>query len=155
MKKKIYIDTSVIGGCFDKEFETWSNQLMEEFIKGEKIAIISDITIQELELAPEKVQKKLDEIPPDNIEFMLTDIEAESLAQLYISEGAITPKSYQDALHIANATLKVVHALISWNFKHIVNLDRIKKYNGVNLKNGYGMLEIRTPREILNPQDDE
>jgi len=140
MKKKIYIDTSVIGGCFDKEFETWSNQLIEEFIKGEKIAIISDITIQELELAPEKVQKKLDEIPPDNIEFMLTDIEAESLAQLYISEGTITPKSYQDALHIANATLKVVHALISWNFKHIVNLDRIKKYNGVNLKNGYGML---------------
>ena len=115
MKKKIYIDTSVIGGCFDQEFEAWSNQLMEEFIKGDKIAIISDITLQELELAPEKVRKKLDEIFSDNIEFMLTDVEAEFLAKLYISEGAITSKSYQDALHIANATLKVVHSLASWS----------------------------------------
>ena len=155
MKKKIYIDTSVIGGCFDQEFDEWSNQLMDEFIEGEKIAIISDITLQELELAPEKVRKKIDEIPSDNIEFIITDVEAEHLAKLYIAEEAITPKSYQDALHIANATIKMVHVLVSWNFKHIVNLDRIRKYNGVNLKNGFGILEIRTPREILSKQEDE
>ncbi len=42
-----------------------------------------------------------------------------------------------------------IDVLASWNFKHIVNLDRIRKYNAVNLKNGYTVLEIRNPREIL------
>jgi len=45
---KIYIDTSVIGGCFDDEFSEWSNKLFDEFIKGEKIAVISETTIEEL-----------------------------------------------------------------------------------------------------------
>lgn len=58
-------------------------------------------------------------------------------------------KFHEDALHIAIATIHKVDVLVSWNFKHIVNLDRIKKYNGVNLKHGYMILEIRNPREIL------
>jgi hypothetical protein len=93
--------------------------------------VLSDLTIRELELAPEKVSKKIEEIPGNNIEFILTEGESETLAKLYVSEGAITDKFYEDALHIANATIQMVHVLASWNFKHIVNLERIKKYNGV------------------------
>ncbi len=74
----------------------------------------------------------------------------EDLADAYLKEGAITKKWHEDALHIAIATINKVDVLVSWNFKHIVNLDKIKKYNGVNLKHGYTMLEIRNPREILN-----
>ncbi|SHI31841.1 hypothetical protein SAMN05444280_10180 [Tangfeifania diversioriginum] len=155
MRKRIYVDTSVIGGCFDKEFKIWSNQLFDEFIKGEKVAVISDTTLRELELAPDNVKSKIEEVPESNIEYLLTEIEAETLAELYINERAITRRFYEDALHIANATLQNVHVLASWNFKHIVNLDRIKKYNGVNLKHGYTLLEIRTPREILKPEENE
>lgn len=81
--------------------------------------------------------------------------EAIQLAETYISEGALTNKSYNDALHIALATLNNSDVLASWNFKHIVNLDRIRLYNSINLRLGYRLIEIRTPREILNLKDDE
>jgi len=155
VKQRIYIDTSVIGGCFDKEFEEWSNTLLNEFIVGNKIAIISDITIDELENAPEKVQKIISKIPDENLFVLESDSESEQLANLYLKEGAVSEKFYEDALHIAIATIHQVSVLASWNFKHIVNLDRIRKYNAVNLKNGYSILEIRTPREILKTDDNE
>lgn len=71
------------------------------------------------------------------------------MANQYIKEHAVTSKFYEDALHIANATIFKVDVLVSWNFILIVNFDRIRKYNTVNLMNGYTMLEIRNPREIL------
>ena len=67
----------------------------------------------------------------------------------------VTNKFYEDAFHIAISTVHQVNVLASWNFKHIVNLDRIRMYNSVNLKNGFSILEIRTPREILKFEDDE
>jgi hypothetical protein len=81
----------------------------------------------------------------------LSDDESEHLAEQYIKEGAINRSSEEDALHIAIATVNKVDVLVSWNFKHIVNLDRIRKYNAVNLKYGYSIIEIRSPREILKP----
>jgi hypothetical protein len=79
--------------------------------------------------------------------------EAITLAEKYISEGALTNKSYNDALHIALATINNADVLASWNFKHIVNLDRIRLYNSINFRQGYRMIEIRTPREILKPKE--
>ncbi|MFA5818123.1 MAG: hypothetical protein WC854_02455 [Bacteroidales bacterium] len=155
MKQRVYIDTSVIGGCFDEEFEEWSNMLMEEIKTGQKIAVISDITYREMELAPEKVQNKLFEIPSELIDNILTDTEVEELAESYIKAGAVSRKFYEDALHIANATIRKVDILASWNFKHIVNIDRIRKYNAVNLMLGYSSIEIRTPREILKLNENE
>lgn len=149
MIPRIYIDTSVIGGCLDKKFEEWSNKLIGEFKKGIKIAVISDITLDELEEAPEEVQEILNTIPNENKESLIRDNEVVELAELYIKEKAITRKSYEDAQHIAIANIYKVDTLVSWNFKHIVNLERIRKYNAINLMNGYQILEIRTPREIL------
>ena len=149
MKQRIYIDTSVIGGCFDKEFKEWSDKLFDEFRIGNKIAVISDITLDELSFSRLEVRIHLDTIPNNFKEYILNDEESEELADLYIKEKAVTQKSHEDALHIAIATINKVDVLVSWNFKHIVNLDRIRKYNAVNLMNGYSMLEIRNPREIL------
>ena len=151
MKPLIYIDTSVIGGCFDEEFAEWSNILFEEFVSGEKIAVVSDITYRELELAPDYVHQKLNDIPDKYRKEIYTGREVEDLAKNYIKEGVIVESYYEDALHIALATITEVTVLASWNFKHIVNLERIRMYNGVNLKNGYSILEIRTPREIIKP----
>ena len=145
----VYIDTSVIGGCLDHEFEEWSNVLFEEFKAGSKLILLSGLTLEELSFAPLPVQEKLHEVPQQNkIAIEITD-EAISLAETYIKEGALTRKSYNDALHIAIATLSNAEVLCSWNFKHIVNLDRIRLYNSINLRLGFKIIEIRTPREIL------
>lgn len=78
--------------------------------------------------------------------------EAIELAETSIKEGALTNKSYNDALHIALATLNNSDVLASWNCKHMVNLERIRLYNSINLRLGYRLIEIRTPREILNTE---
>ncbi len=150
MIQRVYLDTSVIGGYLDKEFQEWSRKLFDEFKTGKKIAVISDVTLNEIENARKEVRDLLKLIPEKSKEYVLNDEEAEALAKAYLKEGAITRKFYEDALHIALATINKVDVLVSWNFKHIVNLDRIKKYNGVNLKHGYIILEIRNPREVLN-----
>ncbi|MBS4028890.1 MAG: hypothetical protein KGZ58_09645 [Ignavibacteriales bacterium] len=150
IRKRIYIDTSVIGGCYDKEFDEWSNQLVVEFIRGIKIAVVSDVMLEELEDAPENVQKRYREIPSENKESIILDDEARALANVYLKEKIVTINSLQDTRHIALATVNKVDVLVSWNFKHIVNYNKIRLYNSVNLKLGYPMIEIRTPREILD-----
>jgi len=149
MRHRIYIDTSVIGGCFDKEFKEWSEKLFDNFRRGKSIAVISDITLDELSFARTEIRNLLDTLPNESKEYVLNDGQSENLADHYIKEGAVTKNSHEDALHIAIATINKVDVLVSWNFKHIVNLTRIRKYNAVNLMNGYQMIEIRNPREIL------
>jgi predicted nucleic acid-binding protein len=155
MKQRVYIDTSVIGGCYDKEFEEWSNRLFDDFKAGNIIAVVSDITLDELIDAPERVKNNFETIPEEMLEILTSGKESRELADKYITEKAVSEKYYEDALHIAVATINQVNVLASWNFKHIVNLDKIRMYNAVNLKNGYNLLEIRTPREILKIEDDE
>ena len=152
---KVYTDTSVIGGYYDKEFQEWSVALFNEFLQGTKYIMFSELTAQELEFAREEIRVLILEIPLKNrIDVSITD-EAILLAETYIIEGALTNKSYNDALHIALATLNNADVLASWNFKHIVNLDRIRLYNSINLRLGYRLIEIRTPREILKLNNNE
>ncbi|CAL1518566.1 hypothetical protein [Chitinophaga sp. MM2321] len=151
----VYTDTSVVGGCFDKEFKEHSLALFEEFKRGAKKLILSDLVKMELELASREVNEKPDEVPRRYKIEIKSTLKASKLAATYIAEGALSNKCYNDALHIALATLHSADILASWNFKHIVNLDRIKLYNSINLQMGYRVIEIRTPREILKPNDHE
>lgn len=128
----------------------WSRELFNEFVEGKKIAVISDVTINEIENARQDVRDLLKIIPEQSKEYVLLDEEAKELAEAYLRGGAISKKFYEDALHIAIATVNKVDVLVSWNFKHIVNLDRIKVYNSVNLRNGFMIIEIRNPREVLS-----
>ena len=150
MIPRIYIDTSVIGGCFDPEFKDHSTRLWNEFIDGQKIAIASDLLLFELEGAPEQVSQLLAQLPSDAVEYVALDEESIELANAYLDEGAVAESSLSDARHIALATVARVDTLVSWNFKHIVNLNRIRLFNAVNLRMGYMPLEIRSPREVLN-----
>ena len=149
MRLRIYPDTSVLGGCFDDEFNEWSKQLIEDFIDGSKIVVISDLTLKELEQAPDDVRNIINKIPNSNTEFVILEDESKALAEKYILEDIVTRQYIVDAQHIAMATISKVDILVSWNFKHIVNFNRIRLYNSVNLKYGYSMIEIRSPREIL------
>jgi len=149
MKPRVYIDTSVIGGCFDDEFKVYSKLLFEEIISGKKGIVVSDIVLFELEGAPKNVRDFFNGIPHNSIEYTFLNEESISLANTYLREGVIAESSISDARHIAIATIERVDVLVSWNFKHIVNLNRIHLINSVNLKLGYPMLEIRSPLEVI------
>ena len=154
MKFRIYIDTSVIGGCEDEEFSPWSRRLFEEFRKGLRIAVVSDLTRRELEKAPEGVRKILLSLPDTSVEKVFLTKEAETLATSYVDEGVVSEKHIADAQHIAIASVERVDVLVSPELSgQIVNIDRIHAFNSVNLKLGYPILEIRSPREVIHEKE--
>ena len=127
MKFRVYTDTSVLGGCEDEEFAEHSVRLMESFVRGERVLVLSSLTVQELAAAPAGVRRRLASVPEAHIETLELDAEAKDLAEAYISAGVLTAKMRADAQHIAIATAARVDVLVSWNFKHIVNLQQKAK----------------------------
>ena len=115
--------------------------------------IHSNVTEQELENAPEKIRSITKLLPKNLTEYVKSDIETANLAKKYIEEGVVGKTSYADCLHIALATKYNANILISWNFKHIVNVVRIIGYNSVNISEGYKPIDIRSPRELINYED--
>jgi len=150
MIRKIYIDTSIVGGYFDDEFSSDTQALFKRLENKEIVFMISSVLQQELQKAPDNVRKLLDKYNTDCFVYIELTKEAIDLADKYIEEKVVGKTSADDCRHIALATINKADVLVSWNFKHIVNLDRIKGYNGVNLKYGYSVMEIRTPKELLN-----
>ena len=149
-QQRIYIDTSIVGGFFDAEFEKETKMLFQRLEDKEVIFVISEVLTDELEDAPERVRTLLDNYSDDYFEKVPLTDEAKELADKYIADNVVGKTSLDDCRHIAIATINKVDVLASWNFKHIVNLARIKGYNGVNMKNGYITLEIRNPKELID-----
>jgi len=154
MKQRIYIDTSVVGGYFDEEFKEATVKLFERLENNEVIFVVSDLLDLELMNAPTQVREHLLNYPADKFERIEFTEEASILANSYINEKVVGKTSLEDCRHIALATLNKVDVLASWNFKHIVNLERIKGFNSANLRLGYSMLEIRSPKDLINYGDD-
>lgn len=151
--QKIYIDTSVLGGYFDKEFDTATRRLFDEVKRGEYKVVLSNITEGELLNAPERIRTLLNDLEIDYEIIALTD-DAVHLALEYIRENVVGQASYDDCLHIAIATISRLDLLVSWNFKHIVNIKRIRGYNGINIKNGYPSIEIRSPKDLIDYENE-
>ena len=149
MIAKIYIDTSIVGGYFDDEFSNDTKTLFKRLETREIIFVTSSVLQQELQKAPDNVKKLLARYASSCFEYVELTKEAVELADRYIAEKVIGKTSIDDCRHIALATINKVDVLVSWNFRHIVNLDRIKGYNGVNLKLGYSVVEIRSPKELI------
>ena len=131
-RQRIYIDTSIVGGFFDKEFEKETKLLFQRLENKEVIFVTSDLLFEELDKAPQKVRSLLDNYDENSFEKVFLSDEAKELAEKYIAENVVGRTSLDDCRHIALATINKVDVLASWNFKHIVNLMRIKGYNGVN-----------------------
>jgi len=149
-QQRIYIDTSIVGGFFDIEFEKETKLLFKLLENKEVIFVVSNLLREELKDAPEHVKNLLDNYSNDHFEIVMLTDEAKELADKYIADHVVGQTSLDDCRHIALATINKVDTLASWNFKHIVNLTRIKGYNGVNLKNGYHTLEIRNPKDLVD-----
>ena len=147
---RFYIDTSVWGGYFDVEFEEQTKLFFNEIISNRHTIIASNEVTRELIKANEKVTGFYLSIPKEYFEIIFMDEKVIFLANKYVEEGALTKKYLSDALHIACATIAKADVLVSWNFTHMVNFFRIKQYNEINRKFGYGIVDIRTPKEVIN-----
>ena len=124
--------------------------LFQRLENKEVIFVVSELLTSELENAPERVRTLLDNYANDYLEKVPLTVEARELASKYIAKNVVGRTSLDDCRHIALATIHKVDVLASWNFKHIVNLARIRGYNAVNLKNGYATIEIRNPKELID-----
>ncbi len=151
--QRFYFDTSVFGGIFDIEFEEESFQLFERVKLGKLICMFSDLTETELLNAPENVRIHFKELPSEYCERVEVTDDILKLATQYIKEKVVGKTSFDDCVHIATATIYKADILVSWNFKHIVNVYRIRGYNAINLRSNYQPLEIRSPKEILEYED--
>ncbi|MBI3218783.1 MAG: type II toxin-antitoxin system VapC family toxin [Bacteroidetes bacterium] len=154
MKQRIYIDTSVFGGYFDDEFAEYTIPLFKSLDRKEFTLLFSTVTQDELENAPVNVKELVKGLKTESTEFLETTDEVVDLATEYIDEKVVGQTSYADCLHIALATINRADFLVSWNFKHIVNVQRIRGYNSINIKHGYQQIEIRSPREFVKYEDD-
>ena len=151
--QRFYFDTSVFGGVFDVEFEEETIQLFERVSLGQVICMFSDLTETELLKAPDKVKDHFKNLPKENTERVIVTDEVLTLASKYVKEKVVGMTSFDDCVHIAMATIYKADILVSWNFKHIVNVYRIRGYNSINIRSNYQSLEIRSPKEILEYED--
>ena len=154
MRQRIYIDTSVIGGYYDEEFQEVTRELFQRLENNEIVFVVSDLLDLELLEAPEEVRELIGKYSAEKFERILLTEDAIQLADAYITEKVVGKTSLEDCRHIALATINRVDVLASCNFKHIVNLDRIKGYNSVNLRLGFPMIEIRSPKDLIKYGND-
>ena len=131
-----------------------TRSFFERFENNELIFVVSDLLDVELIRAPKNVKELLHNYSADKFERIELTEDAIKLANTYIEEKVVGKTSLEDCRHIALATISKVDVLVSWNFKHIVNLERIKGYNSVNLRLGYQMIEIRSPKDLINYENE-
>ena len=156
MKQKplrVYADTSVFGGTFDIVFRDATRTFFEQVREGYFLLTVSTVVRRELLEAPARVRGLYQEMLP-MIDLMV-DIseEAVRLSEAYLKARIVTPKSADDAAHVALATVSNCSAIVSWNFRHIVHFQKIPLYNAVNALHGYRNIAICSPQEVIDYED--
>ena len=109
---------------------------------------------REIILAPKRVQDYFEEW----LAFMrLVPVDRQVLAlrDAYLAAGIVTARWAEDAAHVAAATVAQADLIVSWNFRHIVHFEKIRLYNAVNALRGYRPLEIRSPQEVIDYEDED
>jgi predicted nucleic acid-binding protein len=150
---RIYVDSSVVSGVFDHHMPERVEQarsFWQSVADGKSRIIASDVLDEELADAPQHVRDFFVALPKSQIERISQTEETKELAQRYITEGVIGEANLNDSLHVALATIAEADVLVSWNFKHIVKLNKIYRYNAINKLLGYREIEIRTPEVIYD-----
>jgi hypothetical protein len=148
-RMRIYIDASVIGGCHDLEFAEESKALLAQARAGDVTLLISDVLIDELTSAPDAVAEELASLPSTCMERIESTAETAELRDRYLGAGVVGPSAAADAHHVALATVSRADVMVSWNFKHLVHLGKIRAFSAVNLQEGYAPVDIRSPREVV------
>ena len=150
----LYLDTSVIGGYFDDEWKDATQELWRQMEAGRYQFLTSAITMDELTTAPERVRELFADTFPAETVLGIT-AESERLASAYMERHILPPKYTDDARHVAVCTVMQLEYLVSWNFKHLVNVEREKGFNAVNLLQGYRPIRIVNPLELIYGHQDQ
>jgi len=148
----VYADTSVYGGVFDEDFAKPSRTFFDQVREGHFRLIVSALVEDELAEAPLEVRDWFSQFRAEADSVRVTN-EAITLRQAYLDAGIVTPRSLDDALHVALATVSGCGLIVSWNFRHIVHYQKVPRYNAVNTLHGYGVLDIRSPLEVIEDED--
>lgn len=151
---RIYVDTSVFGGVFDAEFERASLELFDQARRKKCRLVVSSLVVDELMGAPEPVTSMFHELRR-LIEVVGVTEQAIVLQRAYLEAGIVGPKRFADALHVAMARVSECRAIVSWNFKHIVNFRKVPLYNWVNAARGYGVIAIHSPLEVVFDEEED
>jgi hypothetical protein len=139
----------------DEEFEGPSKRFFGGVLAGRYVVLVSEVVYGELRNAPDDIREVIRSFPPGGLEEIQIDDTVRSLADAYIEAGVVGSASRPDALHMAAATVGGADLILSWNFKHIVNYDRIQAFNSVNLRNRYRAIDIRSPLEMDEADEGE
>jgi hypothetical protein len=145
---RVYADTSVFGGSFDAEFAVESERFFDLVRDGRVKILVSEVVVRELASAPVRVRELLRSLPADSVEQVRLTRDVIDLRDAYLAAGILDSQSMDDATHVAAATVARADAIVSWNFKHIVRIDKMRAYNQVNLQTGFGLLSIVSPQEV-------
>jgi predicted nucleic acid-binding protein len=150
MPERVYVDSSVVSGMFDKnDHPARVKPFWDAVFNGKIRVVLSSVLVEEIEDAPAHVRDFYRTIPESQIERIVATDESDALAERYIAEGITSENSRNDCRHVALAAFARVDVLVSFNCKHIVKLNRIRRYNGINMVLGYSQIEIRTPDEVI------
>jgi hypothetical protein len=152
---KVFLDSSVFGGYFDKEFSIVTRQLFDYLEKNRVEIYVSEGVLWEISKAPLEIQNLLKEKISNGLSIVPNSKAVDALRDAYIHHHVLGASSLQDAEHIAAATVARVDMIVSWNFRHIVNFQKIRGFNGVNLLTGYGMIQIYSPKEVVSDEGKE
>lgn len=148
---RVYVDTSVFGGVHDDEFRAPSMRFFAAVRRRFFTLLVSEALVVEISNSPAVVQATF-EAHRAHMEALETTVAATELAEAYLAARVVPAVSRVDALHVALASIARADALVSWNFKHLVQLRRIRGFHAVNVLRGYPLIEIRSPVEVI---DDE
>ena len=144
----LYLDTSVIGGYHDTEWMADTRELWAQAKAGQWRLVTSIVAEAELQNAPANVREVFADTF-DATSILDTSSEIEQLANAYLAAAVVPPKFADDALHVAMATVHGVRLVVSWNFKHLVNVRREDGFNAVNILHGWPPVRIVSPKEII------
>ncbi len=159
-KFKIYLDTSVINFLFADDAPE-KKEVTVDFFDGVVSQNIYDIYVSAIVIDEinktrdsEKRQKLLDVIRYYDIpliDLTAARSEIEKLAGLYIENKIIPVNKLEDALHVAIATVHEFDLLLSWNYKHLANVNKERQILLINISEGYTKpFRLITPMEVSN-----
>ncbi len=152
--RKLYIDTSVIGGFHDTEWMDDTRLLWQQAAAGHWQLVTSIVAEAELQNAPANVRQLFAETFGSG-SILDTSAEIEELANAYMAAAVVPPKFADDALHVATATVHGIRLIVSWNFKHLANVRREDAFNAVNILHGWPAVRIVSPKEIIHADQDQ
>jgi len=158
-KLKVYLDTSVINFIFADDAPE-KRDITIDFFDNYVRTNIYEVCISPLVI--DEIGNTRDETKKQNLLKVIEDYEIEvldisenmdeinNLAYTYIDEGVIPRNKVEDALHIAICTVLGFDLLLSWNYKHMANVNKESRVTAVNMNEGYHLqLRIITPMEAI------